>query len=275
MEISNLLAKFGLSEREQEVYLMLIKRSWSTALQLARVGNVKRTTLYRVLESLAKKGLVETQIDDKTTFYNAADPKQFESLIIQQESRAKHLRKAYGDLSKHLSILTQAISKKETAVRFYRALKGLEYLEWKRCERPKIDICIFDSGDFWFEFLGREFAEAIRAETVKQKILIRELGNPSTTYPVEKDGACSWTDNREYVLKHYVHRLVEKNELNITQDIYIVGGDFIHIHGYRDNDIFGVELVSRYFTTMMKQLFETIWNRAKVVDNFGGKNVKK
>ena len=68
MKIQEALGKFGLSENEQEVYLLLLKRGWSTALQLARAGKVKRTTLYRVLETLAQKGLVETQLMIKPPF---------------------------------------------------------------------------------------------------------------------------------------------------------------------------------------------------------------
>src|SRR4030042_5027558 len=98
MKLKQTLQNFGLNQNEQEVYLLLTKDGWITALELSRKSSLKRTTLYRILESLLQKGLVETQIGDKTTQYNAADPKQFESLVIEQENKVKKLRDSLSEL---------------------------------------------------------------------------------------------------------------------------------------------------------------------------------
>ena len=109
MELKKALKIFGLDEKEQEVYLLLCKHSWITALELSRHSPIKRTTLYRILESLTRKGLIEVQIGDKTTHYNAADPQQFESLGIEQEKRTKKLRQSLDDIQSQLkSILILA-----------------------------------------------------------------------------------------------------------------------------------------------------------------------
>lgn len=274
MEITDLLAQFDLSKHEQEAFLLLNRRGWSTVLELARVSHIKRTTLYRILESLAQKGLVETQIDDKTTYYNTADPKQFESLVINQETKAKKLRNTYDQLSQQLNILNAFSQKDETAVKFFRGINGLKHLEWKKCEHSNTEVFIFDAGDKWYEALGREFAENIRAEIVNQKITIYNLINHSATEPINDNGTCNWTDNLEYIKNHYLHRSIDTKQLALTQDIYIVKKQSTHIHGYRDGDLFGVEIISPDYAQFMFQLFISQWNQAKVIDSFGGKNLK-
>lgn len=274
MEIGDLLAQFGLSSREQEAYILLNRRGWSTVLELARVGRIKRTTLYRVLEGLTQKGLLQTQIDDKTTYYNTADAKQFESLVIAEETQAKKLRLSYEKLSQQLNLLNTFSQKGETNVKFFRGINGLKHLEWKRCEQPKTEILIYDSGDNWYKTLGQDFAESIRQEIVIQQIQVYELGNPPTTSNIDNTGKCNWTNNLTYVKHHYHHRLVPSKQLLLNQDIYISGKNLVHIHGYRDGDIFGIEIVSPAYATFMRQQFIFQWNQAKVIDSFGGINLR-
>src|SRR3990167_4273666 len=98
MRINEVLAQFGLDGKEREVYLLLLKQNWITALGLSRLTNISRPTLYRVIERLIKKGLVEVQLGDKTTHYNATDPQQFEILVHEQELKAKKMRSAFEEL---------------------------------------------------------------------------------------------------------------------------------------------------------------------------------
>ena len=48
----------------------------------------------------------------------------------------------------------------------------------------------------------------------------------------------------------------------------------VHIHGYRENDIMGVEIASVDYAHLMSQLFKFIWNQAEVFDKFGGTKFK-
>ena len=119
MDLHQSLKLFGLNEKEQEVYLLLIKHDWITALELSRHSSIKRTTVYRILESLTKRGLAEVQIGDKTTHYNAADPKQFESLVLEKEKKAKQLRNSLNDLQQFFQPLMSS-NIRDTSVRFYQ-----------------------------------------------------------------------------------------------------------------------------------------------------------
>jgi sugar-specific transcriptional regulator TrmB len=270
MEITQSLKTFGLNEKEQEVYLLLTKHGWITALELSHLSPIKRTTLYRILESLTRRGLVEVQIGDKTTHYNAADPKQFESLIIEQEKIATRMRDSLAQLHSQLTILSSTKSD-TTKVRFHRGVRGLKSMEWKMCKKPNMEVLIIGS-DEWSSALGKDFAEKIRQEKVRQRITIREILNPENFEPIPADGSVSWTSNKEFVLNHYLHRRIRKKILDIRNEI-IITPDAVLIYSFQETEVVGIEIASKTFTDLMRQLFEMVWNQAEVVDNFGGKKV--
>jgi sugar-specific transcriptional regulator TrmB len=272
MNIKQTLKSFGLEEKEQEIYLLLLKHDWQTVLEISKLSPIKRTTLYRVLESLQKKGLIEMKLDDKTTFYSAASPNQFKSLVLEQEDETKNLKTALPNLLDSLNALT-SIRPGETTVRYYRGLRGLKQLEWKKYEEPNKQILVFGAKLQWMDVLGRSFAEQIRDEAVAKNIQIKELLNENAIEPIMEGIKTSWTDNQEYVLKHFQHRQILKKKLHITQDLYITHNG-IHFHGYREGDLVGIEIISDDFSKMFGQIFKSFWNQATVVDKNGGQNLK-
>lgn len=270
-DLKSALSSFGLDELEVIVYLELLQRDWSTVLQLANACSINRTTVYRVIERLTRKGLIEVKVDDKKTYYAGATQKQFEVLVIEQEKKASDLRRKYLDIQTGLTRYL-AIKPNETSVRYFRGIQGLKHMEWKMCERERVEILVFDSGNKWFEAMGREFAETVRQEMVEKKITLRELQSNKVAERVTNKAVVSWTDNQTFLINNYLHRTIDNNILTIGQDIHIIGNDAVHIRGYRQGDMVGIETISRDYATTMRQLFNLVWNQAKVVDKFGGEN---
>lgn len=79
------LEDIGLSDKEAQVYLALLKTDHASVLELSDDTQIKRSTVYVVLESLAQKGLVsETQVGKKTHF-QAEPPERLETYIERQK----------------------------------------------------------------------------------------------------------------------------------------------------------------------------------------------
>ena len=71
------LQEIGLSDKEASVYVALLQVDNDSVLDLAKRTKINRTTIYPVLESLAKKGLIsEIKIDKKVRF-QAEPPLKF------------------------------------------------------------------------------------------------------------------------------------------------------------------------------------------------------
>lgn len=251
MDISKNLSQFGLNSKETEVYLILMKFNWLTALQISRKCSVNRTTLYRILERLLAKDIIEQKIDDKTTYYSAASADHFERIVLEKERQAKQLRQILPGIKSHFRFLNQ-IGPLETSVKFYRGIRGLQHLELIKAQAKGGEILIIDSNQ-WDKVLTREFAEEVRGRIVKNNIQVREVCNISHT---------GWTDNQEYLKNHYRYRVIPKKVINISQDIHIFG-DSIYFCGYNQNDLVGIEIVSQEYSQIMKQIFEVLWKMAK------------
>lgn len=79
------LVEIGLSEKEASVYLSLLQFDSATIPQIAEHTNVKRTTIYPVLETLQKKGLVSEVTSEKKISYHAESPERLETYINRQK----------------------------------------------------------------------------------------------------------------------------------------------------------------------------------------------
>src|SRR3989344_4273128 len=86
------LEQFGFSLSESQVYLTLLECGWVTVLDLSRKITIKRPTLYRIIEELVRKGMIEVKIGDKTTYYTASNPDQLTSIIIEKEQKLADIK---------------------------------------------------------------------------------------------------------------------------------------------------------------------------------------
>jgi len=68
----NALLQLGLTEKEANTYLLLIRLGPSPATTLSRLSRIKRTSMYDVLHGLEKKGLI-TQFKQKGIAYFVVD----------------------------------------------------------------------------------------------------------------------------------------------------------------------------------------------------------
>lgn len=79
------LQEIGLNEKEAAVYLALLQVDSASVVNIAEKTKIKRPTVYVVLESLAKKGLVSEVEIGKKTHYAAESPERLETYIERQK----------------------------------------------------------------------------------------------------------------------------------------------------------------------------------------------
>jgi sugar-specific transcriptional regulator TrmB len=91
------LTSFGLTVNEAKVYLALLQLNRANARTIAKLSNLPRQEIYRVLPRLEKLGMVEVIIDKPTKFL-AISPEEVLSELIrrQQEILTKQISKLRG-----------------------------------------------------------------------------------------------------------------------------------------------------------------------------------
>jgi len=79
------LQDIGLSEKEAAIYLMLIQVDDASVIDIGKKTGINRTTVYIVLESLEKKGLISETTAGKKTHYQAEPPERLGTYVERQK----------------------------------------------------------------------------------------------------------------------------------------------------------------------------------------------
>lgn len=89
IELAHTLQQIGLTEKEARVYLALLSLESATAYRIAEQCDVKKPTVYVILEDLRKKGLVLKVPHAKKALFAARDIQEY---LREQEIRLKSVR---------------------------------------------------------------------------------------------------------------------------------------------------------------------------------------
>lgn len=104
-EILENLEKVGLSGKEGEVFLELLKNPNSNGSQIAKSLGYPRTTVYQNLDLLEKKGYIKSYLDKEITYYEVIDLQEF--LDEQKKKVAEATKFLKVELKKFHSIDNQ------------------------------------------------------------------------------------------------------------------------------------------------------------------------
>lgn len=117
MIIETALKEYGLTEKEIQVYLALLKIGESTLQEISKHCNCPRTTVYNTLNYLIAKSLVSKTDKDKIALYLATDPSKMQDIL---ERKKILLEEALPQLK----AFTNTIPKK-TKVEVYEGPSGI------------------------------------------------------------------------------------------------------------------------------------------------------
>lgn len=118
------LQEIGLSDKEAAVYLALLAMDNASVVQLAEKTNIKRPTVYVVLEALAKKGLVSETTIGKKTHYQAEPPERLETFVERQRVLLDERSKRLKDIIPQIKSV-QRESGERPVVRYFEGREGI------------------------------------------------------------------------------------------------------------------------------------------------------
>jgi sugar-specific transcriptional regulator TrmB len=137
------LQQIGLSEKESQIYLELLKVGESVANRLAKQTSSNRTVTYNVLQQLVEKGLVVYVIKGNKRVYQAAKPESLLSEIREKESIANDLIKEIG------KIKTATPSSRSVEI-----FEGIEGMRWVFDEIRKVkNLRVLNATGLIFDYL--------------------------------------------------------------------------------------------------------------------------
>ncbi|MDO8609148.1 MAG: helix-turn-helix domain-containing protein [bacterium] len=255
--IYNQLIEFGLDDIEAKTYLCLLELGPRTPLQLSRETNINRSRIYRYIEKMMEKSLIEETNDTWGKKLKASPPQNLQLYIAKKEDEIKKgLEMAPGLIHTLLNFPSKLQSSIE--IKHYKGIEGLKQMLWNRLSAHK-EIVSF-GYETMNEIVGKSFAEKIREEQVERKIIWHELENVP-------DRGKYWYTNVTNWNKYYDSYCISPKILKIKHYVSIFN-NIVSIISWQKREQIGIEINDSSLAEMQKQIFWHFWD-------IGKKNFKK
>jgi len=162
------LERIGLEKKEADVYIAILKLGTSTATSVSRETQIERTLVYRTIDKLIGKGLVNYIIENKVRRFNAVEP---EKLLIQLKEKENELKSILPKLKE----ASRYKNKGDPRVEIYRGLKGIKSLVreiyiLKQDYRAILSEYEFPQLKLFFE----QLMGFLEKENIHEKLLLKE-----------------------------------------------------------------------------------------------------
>lgn len=250
--ITTQLEQFGLDQVETVLYVHLLERGPKTPLDLSRETSVNRSRIYRYLDRLKAKKLIEEVNLGRGIVLKASNPKNLELLIIEKEQEVKNQKENLTSLLTELTSF-QVSQYKGISIKQYHGIEGLKQMLWNHLSAKK-EILVFGYGNR-NDIAGNAFAEDVRFEQVERKITKIEIEN-------ETDQGNYWYTKVPNWGSFYKSRYIPTRILDIKQ-YQVIFDDTVSILSWTSGVKVGLEIENAPFAKMYKQIFWKFWDIAK------------
>jgi hypothetical protein len=247
------LQTLGLDEIESQIYFTLLSKGERTPLELARITNINRSKIYRYVENLANKKLLETSKNSWGKKLKASPPDNLEILIHEKE---QEIRSQKEILPETISNLETYFQKTDSTfeIKHYHGKEGLKQMLWNELNCPDLQLLVF-GFETRNEIAGKSFAEKLRMEQVLRKIKFFEIENT-------KDQGDFWYTDIPNWRQYYESRYISEEVLKIQHQMAIYD-QTVAIFNWKDGIDEGIEIISPIFSQMQRQIFWKFWELAK------------
>jgi HTH-type transcriptional regulator, sugar sensing transcriptional regulator len=244
------LQSAGLSDKEASVYLALLQLSGAGAQTISTQAKVKRGTVYTILESLMKKGLVSSAEKAGKQLFFAEDPSKIEDLLaerrVELERTEASVRDTMGELRRlHYSGGTRPV------VRYFEGEEGLkELLKEIRTSQNDQSVSFTD-----LDCLLRRFPGVYSGTTSPR---IQKKRWASVLYTSTHGPVSGVRDAKKYREAQWV---AFKKELDFDGDITIYENK-VSITSFREPPV-SILIEHEDITRLIRALFTLAWEGAE------------
>ena len=126
--MKGILLDIGLSEKEADFYLLIIKHKEITASEIAKISHESRTHTYDTINNLIKKGLLTYVIKNNVKYFKAVNPERLLDYLKEKEAKIKEEEEKVQEIIPQLKEVQSKVGKEETQIEIYEGKEGLKSL---------------------------------------------------------------------------------------------------------------------------------------------------
>lgn len=168
IKLLTILSDIGMNENEAKVYLAALSLGPTTILKIARSTEIKRSTVYSVIESLKLKGLIKIEIRGLKSLFVAENPERLEIMLENRKYEFKN------NLPEFLALYN--LKSTESTIKYYEGIESLKniYMETLREINPHEEYLVIANQDQWYH-LDPKFAQEYIERRAKLRITTKLL----------------------------------------------------------------------------------------------------
>jgi len=246
-EENGLLFQIGLSDKEAEIYQILLKKGKVPASKILPETKLKRTTVYSILDELTGKNIIEKDETDAIIEFRAKHPYALKEYL---ENRVSQIKKVEGQLE---AILPSFIdfyhqSQNRPGIKFYEGKEGVKKVlqDTLTATTEILTIADVEAIDKYIKEINREYVIARNKNQIKKRLLVADS---------------------EYARQHFAeaNQLTEVKFFNLkinpfSTSIQIYDNKIAYIT-MTDHFLSSTLLEDSYVYSMHQALFEFIWSK--------------
>lgn len=254
------LLKFGLSENQAKIYLLLVAHKELRVQQIVDLALIPRSSVYESLKGLYELGIAEEIVEEN---YKKVRPYSLGAIHHGLDDKLLHFQKLKQDLDELEKAipLDPPLDSVETIVRYYKGRSGARQLYWNSLKAANKAYVYSDWGRG--RYVGMKFYETFVAESRHRKISERVLINatPPTLETIRKFNLPGSPIMRTAVKDI---RVIEDKVLAIKGDALIYDNIYAHVY-LKSVEINGFEIENNSFAEMQRSIHEAFWAAATPV----------
>lgn len=253
MKIEQVLEELGLTDKEPDVYLELIKiSSAQPASIIAQRLKLNRTTVYKTLIKLSRLGLVTKTMRHGITCFLAEDPdKNLESLLMKKQNKLEYVTKLFTEALPEIKNM-QKEELLTPKMRYYEGFEGVKRVYEDTLVEGEtiyafenVEHMAFEIQDFlWKDYVPRRTEKDIFANVIVPD-------NPGNVRFKKQDKK----SNRKT-------KFITAKDFPVEIEINIYGKK-TSFFSYKHDEMFGVILESSAIANSMRAIFNLCWNLAR------------
>ncbi len=239
----------GLNDKQAHIYSTLVREGFLSPSEIARLTNIKRTTVYLELVELKNIGLVSEKIKGKRKQIGIAEPKALRELIADEKEKIK----------KKETLIEEMVSLVESFEKKNNDNTEIELLEGKSGAIALIEKIIRQKEHIrWLGSLD-DMVRIIGEEKFYKLMTWRRMDQKTTSYAITDRSILENKKFGEYIEGFRQFRFLEK-KFSIPALFVIYGNTVALIRTEGKKEVKIVLIKDTKIKELMVFMFELLWN---------------
>ena len=252
MELQKDLQKIGLSEKESKVYLACLQLGIDSVLNIARLSELKRPTVYLILDELEKRGLISRVKKEHKVLFKAESPDHLLSELNEKQEITKNILPS-------LKAIYNLDPEKPT-IKIAEGISGVKNVYQEifiyLSKHPDQELIIYGSLKDTLEHFESQTVDYFYRLMGRSKNKVREIGNDD--HDTRRYYRASVKVNPNHEIK------LIRNEGCFFQTDNMIYGNNLVIFSVKQQ-IFVTTIESANICKTYRPLFEMAWRSGKMI----------